>query len=424
MYRRTLFVVLLALLIGLAEHADASGPIRKTKRPVPDHYIVVLKNSVNADDIPVVADMLTRAHSGVLGHVYQHAIKGFSVRMSPEAATALSQNPGVDFVEEDSIVTASTTQYSPPSWGLDRIDQHYLPLNGRYNYTYTGAGVNVYVIDTGIHITHQEFGGRAYIGADFVGDGQNGNDCNGHGTHVAATIGGTNYGVAKQANLYAVRVLDCSGNGLTSNVIAGVNWVTANHQYSTPPAVANMSLGGPASDSLDSAINNSAYYYNVAYVVAAGNDGVDASTQSPARAGRAWAVAASDQSDARSSWSNYGSAVDFFAPGVNIVSAWNTSDYATSVLSGTSMSSPHVAGTAALHLQGQPYAYVCSSKYVIQNITSTYNVVSNPGPGTVAPLVDSIGVGVPDPRIAECTSNLMTWHGPDCTCTCQNKACQ
>ena len=361
------------LFTGGQGHAQRTnqGKFRRSHQAIHNQYVVVLKDEVARQDVPSVVSQLALAHGGLTSHIYQHALKGFSIQLPEAAAIALSKNPQVDYVAEDGLVSINTTQVNPPSWGLDRIDQRDLPLNNAYNYDTDGTGVHVYVIDTGIRPTHQDFGGRASIAADFVGDGQNGNDCHGHGTHVAGTLGGTSFGVAKGVTIHAVRVLDCSGLGAFSMVIAGVDWVTANHQS---PAVANMSLGGPAFDALDTAVRNS-INSGVTYAIAAGGSGTDAGLFSPSRVGEALTVAASDISDVMAGFSNGGTVVDLFAPGVNITSAWIGSDSATNTLSGTSMSTPHVAGAAALYLQSNPGASPASVQVALVN-SATLNRIS------------------------------------------------
>jgi aqualysin 1 len=334
---------------------------------VAGHYIVVLDMDATGREGNLAAtssaasDMAFRAGAEIT-NVYAHAINGFSARMSDTQAVALSEDPRVRFVEEDSTMFATATQSNPP-WGLDRIGQRDLPLNQTYSYTTTGNGVNAYIIDTGIRTTHTQFGGRASRVFDSIGDGQNGNDCNGHGTHVAGTVGGSTYGVAKSVRLFAVRVLSCSGSGSTSGVIAGVDWVTS-HRIN--PAVANMSLGGGVSTALDTAVRNS-IASGVTYAVAAGNSNINAANSSPARVGEAITVGASTITDARASFSNFGSVVDIFAPGSGILSAWRTSDTATATLSGTSMATPHVAGVAARYLQSNPGASPATVRNAIVN---------------------------------------------------------
>jgi subtilisin family serine protease len=281
-------------------------------------------------------------------------------------ALALSEDPRVLYVEEDSEMVAIATQ-TGATWGLDRVDERDRPLTGTYSYTSTGSGVNAYVIDTGIRRTHTQFGGRAYAGFTAIYDGRGTTDCNGHGTHVSGTIGGSKYGVAKSVRLFAVRVLSCSGSGSTSGVIAGIDWVTANHNR---PAVANMSLGGGASSALDAAVRNS-IAAGVTYAIAAGNSNANAGNYSPARVSEAITVGSSTSSDAKSSFSNFGSVVDIFAPGSSITSAWSTSDTATNTISGTSMATPHVAGMAARYLQGNPGASPATVRNALVSAATT-----------------------------------------------------
>jgi subtilisin family serine protease len=282
----------------------------------------------------------------------------------------------VAYVEQDQVVGLDVTQSNPP-WGLDRIDQRNRPLSASYTYTGTGSGVTVYVIDTGIRFSHNQFGGRAVTGYDAV-DGGSADDCNGHGTHVAGTVGGSTYGVAKGVRLVGVRVLNCQGSGTTSGVVAGINWVTSNH--TTGRAAANMSLGGGASSSIDTAVNNS-INDGVTYAVAAGNETTLACNRSPARVAAAITVGATSNTDAKPSWSNYGSCLDLFAPGVSVLSAYYTSNTATATLSGTSMASPHVAGVAALVLgANSSYTPAQVRTWIVNN--STPNVVTSAGSGS------------------------------------------
>ena len=308
-------------------------------------YIITFRNGVA--DAPGLARRMASANGGEIGYIYTTALKGFSAQLTPAAAAALARNPNVEAIEADGIVSIDATQ-SGATWGLDRIDQADLPLSGTFSYTSTGAGVRAYIVDTGIRGTHEEFTGRMVAGYTAISDKNGTNDCNGHGTHVAGTVGGTTYGVAKGVTLVPVRVLNCRGSGTNSGVIAGVDWVAA---QSHRPAVANMSLGGGANTALDNAVSN-AVSAGITFVVAAGNSNVDACTASPARAASAITVGATTSTDARASYSNFGSCVDIFAPGSSITSAWKTSNTSTNTISGTSMASPHVAGVAALYLQG------------------------------------------------------------------------
>lgn len=361
--------------------------IRKSSHKIENSYIVVLNNGVIGEQgrfsiAPYVADELALTHKGKLKQVFQNAINGFAVEMSAEDAERLSEDFRVAYVEEDGLVTADATQSNPP-WGLDRIDQRNRPLNAIYTFNFTGAGVFAYVIDTGIRTAHTQFGGRAANVFDAFGG--NGQDCNGHGTHVAGTIGGSTYGVAKSVNLRGVRVLDCNGSGSTSGVIAGVDFVRTNHSN---PAVANMSLGGGISSALDTAVNNLSNS-GVAIAVAAGNSNANACNSSPARAANAITVGATTTTDARASFSNFGTCLDIFAPGQGILSAYATSNTATATLSGTSMASPHVAGVAALYKQVNPSASSTTVRNAIVNGATT-NVVTNPGTGSPNRLLYSL----------------------------------
>jgi subtilisin family serine protease len=367
--RRNLAVAAVATLTatGVGATAGTAAAAPPAGSPV-STYVVTL------DPVAAPAQVAERAArlGGRIEHVYTAAMRGFAVKMPAGLAERLNTLPGVVAVEENLPVHASATQSTAP-WGLDRIDQGRLPLSSSYSYTATGAGVTAYVIDTGIQFGHEGFGGRAVSGYDAVEIGTPADDCNGHGTHVAGTVGGTSHGVAKGVTLVAVRVLDCAGNGTTAGVIAGIDWVTAHHQPGQP-AVANLSLGGGASTALDNAVSRS-ITDGVTYAVAAGNGnsvGVpqDACKSSPARVTGALTVGASDPNDAPASFSNYGKCVDLFAPGVGITSAWHTTPTATNAISGTSMATPHVAGVAALFLQNQRGASPSTVSSAIKALTT------------------------------------------------------
>jgi subtilisin family serine protease len=359
----------------------SQAPAGQEAQPIADQYIVVFDDGVA--DAPGLARRMAASQNAEVRYTYQHAIKGFSARMSAQAAGALARNPNVRYVEQDQVVTASTTQ-SNATWGLDRIDAR-AGTSGTFSYTNTGLGVAAYIIDTGIDTGHGEFVGRI-SSATFDAFTDNQSDCNGHGTHVAGTVGGTTYGVAKGVTLVRVRVLDCAGSGSWSGVVAGIDWVVGNH-VAGAPAVSNMSLGGGASTTVDDAVKRM-IADGVASAVAAGNGnqaGIaqDACRYSPARVPEAITIGATTRTDAKTSWSNYGSCVDFFAPGAGITSAWiGGGSTETNTISGTSMATPHVAGVAALYLQSNPKAtpqqtrdalYAATTKSVVTSSRTANN---------------------------------------------------
>jgi subtilisin family serine protease len=385
----------LAVATATAVPAAAEGTILGAGRPdaIKDSYLVVIKDSASPRSAaPQTAKALADQYGGTVKDVWQHAVNGFAAQMTEKQARRMAADKRVVHVEQDATVHLAATQTPTPSWGLDRIDQRNLPLNNSYTYPNTASNVTAYVIDTGIRITHNDFGGRAVWGTNTTGDGNN-SDCNGHGTHVAGTIGGAAYGVAKGVRLVAVKVLGCTGSGSFTGIVNGVNWVTGNH--TSGPAVANMSLGGSGSNAtLENAVRNS-IADGVVYALASGNSSSDACNFTPARTPEAITVNATQSNDARASFSNFGTCTDIFAPGVSITSAWHTSNTATNTISGTSMAAPHVAGAAALHLSANPTATpaaVASAMFA----AATPNIVTNPGTGSPNRLL-FVGSGSPQP---------------------------
>jgi subtilisin family serine protease len=354
-----------------AAAAPATAQIRLagTADAVPGDYIVVLKNTTTMTR----TTGLTKSYGGRIEHSFG-AIHGYQASMSEAQAKRLAADPGVAYVEQNQTVSLLATENNA-TWGLDRIDQRNRPLSGTYTYPTTASNVTAYVIDTGIQYAHSDFGGRASFGFDAVGTG--GVDCNGHGTHVAGTIGGSTYGVAKGVKLVGVRVLNCSGSGTNAGVIAGINWVT---QHAAKPAVANMSLGGGASTALDNAVTASVNS-GVTFAVAAGNSTANACNSSPSRVPSAITVGATTSTDAKASYSNFGTCLDIFAPGSSITSDWYSSTTATNTISGTSMASPHVAGAAALVLGRNP-AFTPAQVRDSLVSAATPNVVTSPGTGS------------------------------------------
>ncbi|MZF88662.1 S8 family peptidase [Streptomyces sp. SID5643] len=338
-------------------------------------YVVTLKSEKAAS---AEGRALARRYGADIERTYTKALNGYEVEASESEAKRLAADPAVASVVQNRTFSITGTQPSPPSWGLDRIDQKSLPLNSSYTYPDSaGEGVTAYVIDTGVRITHGDFGGRASYGYDAVDNDNTAQDGHGHGTHVAGTVAGSAYGVAKKAKVVGVRVLNNSGQGTTAQVVAGIDWVARN---AVKPAVANMSLGGPGDTAIDTAVRN-AITSGVTFVVAAGNESTNASTRSPARVTEAVTVGATTSSDAKASYSNYGTVLDLFAPGSSITSAWSTGDSATNTISGTSMASPHVAGAAALHLAANPTATPAQVSAALTSAATT-GVVTSPGTGS------------------------------------------
>ncbi len=368
---------------------------------IPSEYIVLLQPAAQraaaapngvAEPAALLAQRVLDAHGGTLLYTYASALDGFAALLTPGALAALEQDQSVALIEPNLVVAleeppplatadivdvAADPAAAPASWGLDRVDQRTLPLSGSFSSSLTGAGVHVYIIDSGVLAAHSDFGGRVSNGYSAIADGRGITDCNGHGTHVSATVAGATYGIARRATIHPVRVFNCKGQGSTAGVLAAIDWVTANH---IKPAVANMSLGSGAMNSLDAAVSN-AIQAGVTFAVAAGNSNNVACNYSPARLPAAITVAAATGADARAPFSNYGACVDLFAPGVSIPSAWYTGVNARAVLNGTSMATPHVAGAAALYLQSSPSATPAAVATALIS-AATSGRISSAGNGT------------------------------------------
>ncbi|MER5710323.1 S8 family serine peptidase [Streptomyces sp. NPDC042898] len=363
--------------------APAEGTVHGLGAPgaVSGSFVVILDASANKAD-------LAKKYGGTLERSYGSEVNGFSASgLSVEEAKRLAADPAVGTVVQNKRFSINETQDKPPSWGLDRIDQAETAGDEKYTYPDNGGeGVTAYVIDTGVRISHQDFGGRAAHGFDAVDNDDTADDGNGHGTHVAGTIAGTAHGVAKKAKVVAVRVLDDNGSGTTEQVVAGIDWVTQNH---SGPSVANMSLGGGADEALDAAVKR-AIASGVTFAVAAGNESSDAGQGSPSRVPEALTVASSTKDDEQSSFSNFGAVVDLYAPGSDITSAWNDSDTGVKTISGTSMASPHVAGAAVLYLAANPTATPADTAAALTG-AATADAIKNPTSGTANKLL-KVGV--------------------------------
>ncbi|GAA3297039.1 S8 family peptidase [Streptomyces cinereospinus] len=384
---------LTAGLVAALPAGAAEGRVRYegAANAVTGSYIVTLKAD-RARSGSAEGRALAATYGATIERTYTTALNGYAIEADATEAKRLAADPAVASVVQDRTFTVAATQPGPPSWGLDRVDQRNLPLNNSYTYPDpAGQGVTAYVIDTGVRITHGDFGGRASYGYDAVDNDSTAQDGHGHGTHVAGTVAGTAHGVAKKANVVGVRVLNNSGSGTTAQVVAGIDWVARN---AVKPAVANMSLGGGADTAIDTAVRN-AIGTGVTFAVAAGNESANASTRSPARVPEAITVGATTSTDARASYSNYGTVLDLFAPGSSITSAWGTGDSATNTISGTSMATPHVAGAAALYLAGNPTATPAQVSTALTS-AATPDVVTSPGTGSPNRLL-YVGGGTPTP---------------------------
>jgi len=386
----TLSFTVMSFVAHAQNKTDTATHAFAASKPILGRYIVVFTADVTQP--AQEAANLLRGSNATLHHTFSHALKGFAASIPAAALPGLQNNPRVDYIEQDQTVSLNqaTSPQSSATWGLDRIDQANLPLDSKYNFNGTGAGTNAFIIDTGIRADHVEFTGRVLPGYNVVADANGTNDCNGHGTHVSGTVGGTTWGVAKSVNLVPVRVLDCTGSGTLSGVIAGIDWVAGS---SLRPAVANLSLGSGYSSTVNAAVAG-AHNKGVTMVVAAGNSNADACSYSPSSEPKAITVGATTNTDARATYSNYGTCLDVFAPGTNITSAWYTGTTATNTISGTSMASPHVTGVAALALQANP-SYSPAQVASFVTTYATMNKVISAGTGSPNRLLYAMASSTP-----------------------------
>ncbi|MEV0083755.1 S8 family serine peptidase [Saccharopolyspora sp. NPDC050642] len=367
--------VLAAALAAAPATAAPTGSILPAANPVAGSYIVVLKDlNASAASTTSTTARLVAQYGGTTTATYTSTIRGFAAKLDEASAKRLAGDPAVAYVQQDGVARIAGTQQNP-TWGLDRIDQKNLPLDRSYTYPNTGSGATAYILDTGVDKRHPDFEGRVRDGRDFIDNDADASDCQGHGTHVAGTVGSKTYGVAKQVKLVSVRVLDCQGSGQYSQIISGIDWVAAN---ATKPAVANMSLGGGGHTTTDNAVRR-AIQSGVTFAVASGNSNTDACSSTPARVPEAITVNATDRQDNRSSFSNYGRCTDIFAPGTDITSTLNGGG--AGGMSGTSMATPHVAGAVALYLTANPSATPAQVRDALVN-NGTQNAVRNPGTGS------------------------------------------
>ncbi|MBX3712531.1 MAG: S8 family serine peptidase [Lysobacter sp.] len=412
-HRQTVLSAVIGATLVCATLPAFAGELRTAKNPVQGQYIVVLKDNAaslasersSLSRVSVVSRDVATKNRTQLVRSYNNVLRGFVARADDKGLARLLADPRVAYVEEDGLVSINATQ-TGATWGIDRIDQRNLPLNQSYTYDTTASGVHAYIVDTGVLGTHAQFSGRMGNGYTAINDGRGTTDCNGHGTHVAGTVGGSTHGVAKGVTIHPVRVLGCDGSGTNSGVIAGMDWVANNH---VKPAVANMSLGGGASQATDDAVQRM-HSAGVTVVVAAGNDNSNACNYSPARAPNAITVGSTTNTDARSSFSNFGSCLDIYAPGSNILSAWHTGTSATNTISGTSMASPHVAGVAALYLASNPSATPAQVTSAIIN-ASTPNKVTSAGSGSPNRLLYSLFGGTTPPGSYSISGTITTSAG-------------